>query len=307
MVRYIVRRVLLLIPTLLAVYTITFILIRSIPGGPFDSDEKASAATIERLNEAYGLNKPLWQQYIDYLGNILQGRFGPSFSQPGRDVADIVRDFFPVSIQLGLLSIVIAAIIGITLGTISAVRQNTPVDYLATFGAIFGISAPSYVVASLLVLFFAIQLGLVPTGGWNGPFSKEAIIPAFALALAPAASLARYTRSSLLEVLRQDYVCTARAKGVNERLTIIRHALRNALIPVITVMGLQFANVIVGSFFVETVCNVPGLGRYFIKSIYGRDYPVLFGAVLLFAAIIAVMNLLVDVLYGVLDPRIAYE
>lgn len=306
MARYFIRRVLLLIPTLLAVYTITFVLVRSIPGGPFDADEKASAETIARLNEAAGLNRPLWEQYVIYLGNALRGNLGPSLTTPGRSVMDIIRDFFPVSLQLGLLSIVIAAVIGITLGTISAVRQNTPIDYFATFGAIFGISAPSYVVASLFILLLAVQLGLVPTGGWNGPFSKEAIIPAFALALAPAASLARYTRSSLLDVLRQDYVRTARAKGLNERMTIIKHALRNALIPVATVMGLQFANVITGSFFIETTCNVPGLGRYVVKSVQGRDYTVLFGTLLLFAAIIAVMNLIVDLLYGVLDPRIAY-
>lgn len=201
----------------------------------------------------------------------------------------------------------IAAIVGIVSGTVSAVKQNTPLDYFATFGAIIGISAPSYVIASLLILLLANTLHLVPTGGWGGIFDRRTIIPAIALALGPAAILARYTRSSLLDILRQDYVRTARAKGLRDRVVIVRHALRNAMIPVATVMGISFANVITGSFFVEVVCGVPGLGSYFVKSVTGRDYPVMLGTTLLFAAIITVMNMLVDILYGVLDPRIAYD
>lgn len=306
--RYTVRRILLLVPTLLAVYTIAFVLIHATPGNPFDAGDKPlSGEALKALNEKFGTDKPMWRQYVTYLWNVLHGDFGLSFAQRGRTVSDIFHDFLPVSIKLGVLAIIIAAIIGITAGTISAVGQNTFADYFATFGAIIGISAPSYVVASLLILLFANMLHLVPTGGWGGMFSKQAIIPAFALALGPAAILARYTRASLLDVLRQDYVRTARAKGLNERGVVIRHALRNALIPVATVMGISFANVITGSFFIETTCNVPGLGRYFVKSVSGRDYPVMLGTVLLFAAVIAVMNLIVDLLYGVLDPRIAYE
>ncbi len=305
MARYIVRRILLLFPTLLAVYTITFALIHAIPGSPFDT-EKASDETIKRLAHSYGADQPLYRQYLTYLWNVLHGQFGPSYVQQNRDVSEIIRNFFPVSIQLGVLAMILAAIIGLALGILSAVRQNSFADYFSTFGAIIGVSTPSYVAAALLILLLANTLHLVPTGGWNGMFSKQAIIPAFALALGPAAILARYTRSSLLDVLRQDYIRTARAKGLDSRATILRHALRNALIPVVTVMGLSFANVITGSFFIETTCNVPGLGRYFVNSISGRDYPVVFGTVLLFAAVIAVMNLIVDLLYGVLDPRIAY-
>jgi oligopeptide transport system permease protein len=306
--RYAIRRILLLIPTLLAVYTISFLLIHATPGGPWsDADKPMPPEVIQALNAKFGIDKPLWRQYSDYLWNALHGDFGLSFAQRGRTVGEIFKDFFPVSIQLGLVAIVLASIIGLTAGTFSAIKQNTPVDYLCTFGAIIGISAPSYVVASLLILLLANQLHLVPTGGWNGIFSKTTIIPAFALALGPAAILARYTRASLLDVLRQDYIRTSRAKGLNERGTIIRHALRNALIPVVTVMGLSFANVITGSFFIETTCNIPGIGRYFVKGVQGRDYPVMLGTVLLFATIIAVMNLIVDLLYGVLDPRIAYE
>jgi ABC-type dipeptide/oligopeptide/nickel transport system permease component len=306
--RYAIRRILLLVPTLLAVYTISFFLIHATPGGPWDGGDKPlPPEALKALNAKFGTDQPLWKQYTNYLWNALHGDFGLSFAQRGRTVADIFHDFFPVSIQLGLVAIVLAAALGIVAGTFSAIKQNTPVDYFCTFGAIIGISAPSYVIASLLILLFANTLHLVPTGGWNGILSKTTFIPAFALCLGPAAVLARYTRSSLLDVLRQDYIRTSRAKGLNERGVIIRHALRNAMIPVATVLGLSFANVITGSFFIETTCNVPGIGRYFVKSVSGRDYPVLLGTVLMFAAIIAVMNLIVDLLYGVLDPRIAYE
>jgi ABC-type dipeptide/oligopeptide/nickel transport system permease component len=305
--RYAIRRILLLIPTLLAVYTISFLLIHATPGGPWDDEKPLPPTVKDALNAKYGTGLPLWRQYTNYLWNILHGDFGESFTQRGRSVADIFKDFFPVSLQLGLVAIVISAVVGITAGTFSAIKQNTPVDYLCTFGAIIGISAPSYVIASLMILFFALKLHLVPTGGWHGIFNKATFIPAVALAFGPAAILARYTRASLLDVLRQDYIRTSRAKGLNERGVIIRHGLRNALIPVMTVLGLSFANVITGSFFIETTCNIPGIGRFFVTSVTGRDYPVMLGTVLMFAAIIAVMNLIVDILYGVLDPRIAYE
>ncbi len=305
--QYTIRRLLGLIPTLLAVYTITFLLIHMTPGGPWDSDKPLSAEAKATLDKAYGLDKPLWRQYTDYLVNVFKGDFGPSFAQRNRDVSDIIKDFFPTSLKLGFIAIILAGILGITSGTISAVKQNTPFDYFATFGSIIGISTPSYVIASLLILLLSIKLHLVPTTGWNGILDSRAIIPAIALALGPAAVLARYTRSSLLDVLRQDYVRTARAKGLRDRVVIVRHALRNALIPVATVMGISFANVITGSFFVEVVCGVPGLGSYFVKSATGRDYPVMLGTTLLFATIITVMNMLVDLLYGVLDPRIAYD
>lgn len=305
--QYAARRLLGLLPTLLAVYTITFLLIHLTPGGPWDSDKPLPPEAKAALDKAYGLDKPLWRQYTDYLVNVLRGNFGPSFTQRNRDVTDIVKDFFPVSIKLGLVAIIIAAVIGTAAGTVSAVKQNTPLDYFATFGAIIGISAPSYVIASLLILLLANTLHLVPTSGWGGVFDRRTIIPAIALALGPAAILARYTRSSLLDILRQDYVRTARAKGLHDRVVIVRHALRNAMIPVATVMGISFANVITGSFFVEVVCGVPGLGSYFVKSVTGRDYPVMLGTTLLFATVITVMNMLVDLLYGVLDPRIAYD
>jgi oligopeptide transport system permease protein len=302
---YIIRRVLLLIPTLLAIYTLTFVLIHATPGGPWSQGEKPVPPIIkERLNAAYGLDDPLWKQYINYLWNVLHGDFGPSFSSRSRSVSDIVGDTFPISLQLGLVAMAIAVTVGLTLGIIAAVRHNHMADYLAGFFAIAGISTPSYVAVSLLVLVLASHFHLVPTGGWNGVFSTTIIIPAIALALYPSAVLARYTRSSMLDVLNADYVRTARAKGVSERGVITRHAVRNAMLPVITVGAIILADVITGSFYVETIYQVPGLGRYFVESITKRDYPVILGTVLLFGFIVSVMNLIVDLIYPLFDPRI---
>ncbi|HEY7032666.1 MAG TPA: ABC transporter permease [Thermomicrobiales bacterium] len=301
---YILRRLLLLVPTLLAIYTLTFLLIHATPGGPWSQGEKpVPPIVLKHLNEAYGLDKPLWQQYTDYLWNALHGDFGPSFTQRSRSVSDIIGATFPVSFKLGVVAMVIAVVFGLSLGTIGAIRHNTGIDYVTSFVAIVGISTPSYVIVSLLVLLLASTLHLVPTGGWDGLASTKILIPAIALALYPAAVLARYTRASMLEVLSTDYVRTARSKGLREYAVISRHAIRNALLPVITVSGIIFADVITGSFFVESVYSVPGLGRYFVKSITERDYPVILGTVLLFGTVISVMNLIVDILYPLLDPR----
>jgi oligopeptide transport system permease protein len=302
---YLIRRVLLLVPTLLAIYTLTFLLIHATPGGPWSQGDKpVPAIVLKRLNEAYGLDDPLWKQYTDYLWNVLHGDFGPSFAQRSRTVSDIIGDTFPVSIKLGLVAMAIALLIGLPLGTIGAIRHNSFFDYFTGFVSIVGISTPSYVVVSLLVLLFASHFNLVPTNGWDGIASTRIFIPAFALALYPAAVLARYTRSSMLDVLTADYVRTARAKGLKQHSVIIRHAIRNAMLPVLTVSGVILADVVTGSFFVESVYQVPGLGRYFVQSISSRDYPVILGTVLLFGAVVSVMNLIVDLLYPLLDPRI---
>jgi ABC-type dipeptide/oligopeptide/nickel transport system permease component len=294
-----------LVPTLLTLYTITFFLMHATPGGPWDSGEKPLPPVVkEQLDKAYGLDRPLWRQYVDYLSDAVQGDFGPSYTQRSRTVSDIVGAAFPVSIKLGLVAMAAAIVIGIPLGVIGAIRHNTWSDYVSTFASIVGISTPSYVVASLLVLLLASRLHWVPTGGWDGIGSTKVIIPAIALALFPAAILARYTRSSLLDVLQMDYVRTARSKGLGERVVIVGHASRNALLPVVTVAGIVLADVITGSFFVETVYQVPGIGRYFVQSISGRDYPMILGTVLLLGVVISVMNLIVDLLYPLLDPRI---
>jgi oligopeptide transport system permease protein len=303
---YIIRRILLLFPTLFAIYTLTFFLMHATPGGPWSQGDKpVPPLVLKRLNEAYGLDEPLWKQYFTYLGNILQGDFGPSFSSRSRTVTDIIGESFPISLQLGLVAMVIALLIGIPLGVLGAVKHNSLMDYLSGFVAIAGVSTPSYVTVSLLVLLLANTFHLVPTGGWEGIASTKILIPAFALALYPAAVLARYTRSSMLDVLSADYVRTARSKGLSERLVIARHAVRNALLPVMTVSGIVLADVITGSFFVETVYQVPGIGRYFVDSITSRDYPMILGTVLLLGAVVSVMNLIVDLLYPLLDPRMS--
>ena len=301
---YILRRIFLLIPTLLAIYTLTFLLIHATPGGPWSQGDKPVPPIIKkRLNAAYGLDDPLWKQYINYLWNILHGDFGPSFQSRSQSVTDIIRETFPVSVKRGLIAMTLALMIGIPLGVIGAVKHNTILDYLSGFAAIGGISTPSYVTVSLMVLIFSSWLGLVPTGGWDGVASTKVLIPAWALALYPAAVLARYTRSSMLDVLSSDYVRTARSKGLSENAVIARHAVRNALLPVMTVSGIILADVITGSFFVETVYQVPGIGRYFVDSITQRDYPVILGTVLLLGFVVSIINLLVDILYPLLDPR----
>jgi len=300
-----IRRVLALFPTLLLVYTLTFFLMHATPGGPWDTGEKPIPAAVqEKLKVAYGLDKPVWQQYTDFLSRALRGDLGPSYTQRSRTVTDILSDTFPVSLQLAAVAIAIAVLFGIPLGIIGAVRHNGPLDYLATFVSVFGISTPAYVVTSLLVLLLASKLHLVPTSGWDGIRSSKIIIPALSLALYPMAVMARYTRSSLLEVLRTDYMRTARSKGLAERAILFRHGLRNAMLPVITIAGIVLADIATGSFFVETIYQVPGVGRYFVQSISGRDYPVILGVVLLLGLVVSVMNLVVDLIYPLLDPRI---
>jgi ABC-type dipeptide/oligopeptide/nickel transport system permease component len=302
---YAVRRILVLIPTLLAIYTLTFFLMHSTPGGPWDTGEKPIPTAVqEQLKKAYGLDKPVWRQYIGFLGKAVRGDLGPSYTQRSRTVADIIRTAFPTSLKLAGIAMLIAILIGIPLGVISAVRHNTVLDYLSTFISIIGISTPAYVATSLLVLLLASKLHWVPTNGWDGVFSKKIIVPGVSLALYPAAVLARYTRSSMLDVLRQDYVRTARAKGVAEQMVLLGHCLKNALLPVVTIAGIVVADIATGSFFVETIYQIPGEGRYFVQSITARDYPVMLGTVLVLGATVSVMNLVVDLLYPLLDPRI---
>ena len=305
MTRYVLRRILLLVPVWLAVYTSVFLLFQITPGGPWDREKPVPRETIEALNRKYGLDKPVAQQYVDYLvGVVTRFDFGPSYKRVSRTVTDIIQDFFPVSVKLGLLAMLFAVAAGVPLGVAAALRHNSAADFGAMFLAVVGISVPSFVVGPILIWIFALGLGLVPTGGLDEP--RHWILPAITLGLPPLALIARFTRSAMLEVLRADYVRTARAKGLAERVVVARHALRNALIPVVTVIGVLMAEVMVGSFYVETVFVIPGIGRYFVTSVTDRDYPVLMGVTLLLASLIAVANLVVDLLYAYLDPRIRY-
>lgn len=304
--RYAARRVLLLAPIWLTVYTAVFLLFQITPGGPWDREKPVAKETLEALNRKYGLDKPAWQQYVDYLvGIVTRFDFGPSYKRVSRTVSDIIGDFFPTSLMLGLLAMLFAIGVGIPLGIAAALRQNSAVDAGAMFLAVAGISVPSFVIGPILIWVFALNLGWVPTGGVDQP--RNYILPALTLGLAPLALIARFTRSALLEVVRSDYVRTARAKGLVERIVVLRHALGNALIPIVTVIGVLMAEVMVGSFYVETVFVVPGIGRYFVTSVTDRDYPVLMGVTLLLASMIATANLVVDLLYAYLDPRIRYD
>ncbi|HUZ03275.1 MAG TPA: ABC transporter permease [Thermomicrobiaceae bacterium] len=306
--RYVVRRLLLAVPTLLLIYTLAFVMVHATPGGPWDNAEKPLPPdVIQNIKLKYHLNDPIWKQYVEYLGGAIHGDLGPSYVNRSQDVAEIIARTFPVSAQLGLTAIVLGILIGIPLGTIAAIKQNTLTDYIAMFIAVVGVSTPNYVMASVLVVVLAVQLHWLPPGGWHGIFSSTIIIPALALSFLPASSLARYIRGSMLEVLRQDYLRTARAKGLRERAVIITHGLRNGLVPVVTVSAFLIADIITGSFFVETITSVPGLGRYFVSAATGRDYPVVLAVTLLFAVVIIALNLIVDLLYAVLDPRVKYQ
>lgn len=289
------------------VYTVAFLLVHATPGGPWDNAEKPLAPqVIENIRIKYHLNAPLWKQYLLYLNDALHGSLGPSYVNTARDVSEIIADFFPVSLQLGVVAMLFAVGVGIPLGTLAAVYRNTAIDYAAIGVVVTGISIPNYVMATILVTVLAVYLHWLPTGGWGGIWDVRVIIPMVAIGFRPATTLARYLRTSLLEVLGQDYIRTARAKGLATRRVVVRHGLRNALVPIATISGILVADVITGSFFVETITRVPGIGRYFVTATTGRDYPVLLALALLFAVIIITMNILVDLSYAALDPQVRY-
>jgi ABC-type dipeptide/oligopeptide/nickel transport system permease component len=297
-----------MIPSLLAVFTLTFVLVHATPGSPWDESEKPLPEAVKaNLAKQYHLDDPVPKQYVDYLVNALHGDLGPSYRSAERSVSEIIAATLPVSLQLGLTSILFALAFGMPLGVIAALRRNTWLDYTASLVTVIGLSTPPFVRISLLIIAFAIALPLFPTGGWEGVFDGRIVLPTIALGLGPAALFARYTRSSLLEVLPLDFMRTARAKGLGEALIVIRHALKNSLIPVVTVAGVTLTNVITGAFFVERLYTVPGIGRQFVDSVSGRDYPLLLGIVLVFAVLILIMNLIVDLSYSLLDPRIRYR
>ncbi|HET7265723.1 MAG TPA: ABC transporter permease [bacterium] len=304
---YLLRRLLLAVPTMAVVYTVAFLLVHATPGGPWDNAEKPLAPqVIENIRIKYHLNDPLWKQYLLYLNDALHGSLGPSYVNTARDVSEIIADFFPVSLQLGVVAMLFAVGVGIPLGTLAAVYRNTAIDYAAIGVVVTGISIPNYVMATILVTVLAVYLHWLPTGGWGGIWDVRVIIPMVAIGFRPATTLARYLRTSLLEVLGQDYIRTARAKGLATRRVVVRHGLRNALVPIATISGILVADVITGSFFVETITRVPGIGRYFVTATTGRDYPVLLALALLFAVIIITMNILVDLSYAALDPQVRY-
>ncbi|MBI4298661.1 MAG: ABC transporter permease [Chloroflexi bacterium] len=306
MYRFILRRILWSIPVLFILSLITFFLMHSIPGGPFDTEKQVPKEIKANLERKYRLDQPLWRQYMEYSWGIVRHLdFGPSYASRSRTVNDIIKDHLPVSAQLGALALAIAIGTGVPLGIIAALKQNTYIDYASTFLAILGRSIPSLALGPFLIWIFALKLHLLPVATWETP--QHMILPAITLGAAESALLARLTRASMLQVLREDYIRTAWAKGLPRPSIMLRHALKNALIPVITVMGPLFAVIITGTFIVEYIFAIPGLGRYFITSIGNRDYPVIMGTSLLFGFFIIAANLLVDISYAFIDPRIRYQ
>lgn len=302
---YVLKRILLAIFTVWVVITITFFVMRAVPGGPFSGEKAITAAAQAALEEKYGLDKPLWQQYVTYLKDIVfHFDFGPSLKQRGRDVIDIIGDGLKTSAKLGIIAAVLAAIIGIVLGSIAALKRGSVLDNTIMVLTTAFVSMPSFIMGALLLVAFSVKLGWLPA---NGAASGGLILPIITLMLYPMAYITRLTRSSMLDVFGQDYIRTARAKGVPEKRVIFGHALKNSLIPVITYFGPMLAYIVTGSLVVEQIFAVPGIGRAFINSITNRDYPMIMGTTIILAALIVIMNLLSDILYKVVDPRIKLD
>jgi len=313
MTAYIIRRVLWLIPVLLTVSIITFGLMHATPGGPFDRDseqKQLSPLAYQRQVETYGLDKPLWQQYAIWAKNALVLNLGESLQFKDRNVSEMIRDQFPFTLKLGLFALVFAILFGVPLGVIAALKQNTWIDYVALFVATVGIAIPSFVLALYLILIFAVSLNMTLVAPDQHAYETMIgvwILPTIALAVTPAAYLCRLTRTAMLDAIRQDYVRTARAKGLASRVVVTRHVVKNAMIPVWTVIGPITAGLITGSFIIERIFGVPGIGRFFVQSISSRDYSMIMGTTLFYALIVAVFNLLVDVTYGLFDPRVKVQ
>lgn len=302
MARYLLGRIVAAIFVIWLVVTMTFFLMHSIPGGPFSTDKVLPPQIMANINERYHLNDPLSKQYIDYMKNIAQFNFGPTFSYQGRTVNDLFRDGLPRTATLGLSATVLALVFGTVMGVVAALRQNKAADYFVTFLATIGVSIPSFVIATLLQYYLGFKVHLFPPIGWGE--LKYMVMPTIALSAYPVAQITRLTRTSMLDVLNQDYIRTAKSKGLPGYLIVFRHAMRNALIPLLTFFGPFFAYILTGNFVVEYVFNIPGIGKFFVTSINARDYPVIMGTTILFAGLLVTFNLLVDIAYTIVDPRI---
>ena len=305
MFRFIARRLLETIPVILIIITAAFFMIRFVPGGPFTAEKAVTPEILRNLEAHYGLNKPLFQQYLDYLGGLLKGDLGPSFKYPNRTVNEIIGEKLPTSLELGFISLTVALTLGLTLGTLAAIWRNTWIDYFCSSLAMTGICVPTFVLGPLLVLTFAIHLGWVNASGWYTPIDR--VLPCLTLGCVYAAYIARLTRGGMLEVLNQDYIRTARAKGASETRVIFRHALRGGLLPVVSFLGPAIAGILTGSFVIETIFQIPGLGREFVNSAFNRDYTLVLGTVILYAALIIALNLLVDIAQVWLNPKLKFE
>ena len=303
-VSYIIKRIVMALFTLWAVITITFFVMKAVPGDPFASEKAVTPAARAALEAKYGLDKPLFEQYLNYLSGAVHFDFGPSLKQRGREVTDIILDGMKTSARLGVIALIIATVTGILLGAVAALRRNSLIDRIIMVLTTAFVSMPSFIMGSLLLILFSIQLGWLPA---NGAAEGGLILPVITLALYPMSYITRLTRSSMLDVLGQDYIRTAKAKGVSQRNILLHHALKNSLIPVITYFGPELAYIVTGSLVVEQIFAVPGIGRAFVNSITGRDYTLIMGTTVVLASLIVVMNLVSDILYKVVDPRITLE
>ena len=302
MATFVVRRVALMVPTLLAIATLTFFMIRLAPGGPFMAERDVPANVRAQLLHKYGLDQPLGRQYAHFLANAARFDFGPSYRFPSRQVRDIIFESFPVSAELGGWALLLALTLGIPIGVLAARRQNQGADYASMGVALAGVSVPNFVLGPVLVLGLSLSLFLLPPALWRGPSSR--VLPVLTLSTAYFAYIARLTRAGMLEVLRQDYIRTARAKGLSERAVIGKHALKLGVLPVVSYLGPATAAIITGSIVVETVFAIPGLGRHLVNAAFNRDYTMVMGVVLFYAVFLMVLNLLVDIAYTWLDPRV---
>ncbi|WP_456413565.1 oligopeptide ABC transporter permease OppB [Thiolapillus sp.] len=307
MLRYSFKRLLGAIPTLLILMTLAFFMMRLAPGGPFDTEKSLPPEIQANLDKKYHLDEPLIQQYGRYLLDVVQGDFGPSFQYKDYSVNELIATGFPVSLRLGLSAIAIALVVGVGLGTIAALRQNSSADYTVMTLAMTGISIPNFVLAPILILVFSVYLGWLPAGGWSDGAFKNTILPIIGLALPQIAYISRLMRGSMIEVLRSNPIRTARAKGLPERVVILRHALKPALLPVVSFLGPATAAVITGSVVIEQIFGIPGLGRYFVQGALNRDYTLVMGVVVFYGILIILFNFIVDLVYAMLDPKVRYS
>jgi oligopeptide transport system permease protein len=305
MIRFIAQRLLQTIPVVWVIVTATFFMLRFVPGGPFTAERAVTPEILRNLEAHYGLNKPLYRQYLDYCGSILHGDLGPSFKYPTRTVNEIIAEKLPVSVELGLWSLAVALCAGLPLGLIAAVKRNTWVDYLCSSASMVGICIPTFVMGPLLILVFAIHFGWFNASGWYGPVDR--VLPSLTLGSVYAAYVARLTRGGMLEVLSQDYIRTARAKGASELRVLMKHALRGGLAPVVSFLGPAIAGIVTGSFVIETIFQIPGIGREFVNSAFNRDYTLVLGTVVLYAGFLIGMNLVVDIVQVWLNPKLKFE
>ncbi len=303
MLQLIVKRLLTAIPVLLAVVTITFFLVHSAPGGPFDAEKAVDPEVLIQLNEKYNLDAPLWEQYFDYLYNVVQGDFGPSFRYPGRTVSELIFTGLPITFELALYSILFAVFLGVSIGVVSSLKKNTIYDYAPMTIAMLGICVPSIILGPSLILVFGIWLELLPVSGW-GEFSGDKILPTITLGTAYAAYCARLTRGGMLEILNQDFIRTARAKGLTETRIVISHALKGGLTPVIAFLGPAMAGLLAGSFVVETIFGIPGLGRFYVEAAFNRDYTMILGSSIFFSCLIIFFNLVSDLMAASINPKL---